>query len=114
MSRLIVLATDEAALGFGLTGVEVIPAPPGDEAQTRLLGLVEDETVGLIAVSPTVLDRLEPATRRRLEALTRPVVVALPRVETAASAPSRRAQLAALLRRAVGFDLTFPGETPVQ
>jgi V/A-type H+/Na+-transporting ATPase subunit F len=110
MSRLIVLTDGETAPGYGLAGVEVVRADEAAEARARLAELMADPTVGLVAVDEGLLARLDAAERRRLEALTTPVVVGLPPGTAARGGPDRRAALAALLRRAIGFDLSFPGE----
>ena len=110
MSRLVVLADQETALGMQLTGVEVISADDYESARAQLLEFLDDATVGLIAVSATLMDQLDPAARHRVEMRYKPVVVALPARGTIMGFPDRRAYLAALIRRAIGFQITFPGE----
>lgn len=106
MSRLIVMPDADTAVGYELTGVDVIRTTDAQAARARLYELLNDPTVGMIAVSQTILDQLDDATRRRVEAHTKPVVVGLPTGGTIGSI-DRRSQLRALLRRAVGFDLEF-------
>ena len=110
MSRLIVIADQEAALGFELTGVEVIRADDLESAEAQLLELTADANVGLIAVSSGLIEKLDDATRRRIESSYKPVVVSLPTGGPVMGFATRREYLAALIRRAIGFQITFPGE----
>jgi V/A-type H+-transporting ATPase subunit F len=114
MSRLVVLTDSETALGFQLTGVEVIRADDFESARAQLLELMRDANVGLIAVNAALLEQLDELTRRRIEASYKPVVVSLPAAGPAMGLPSRREYLAALIRRAIGFQITFPGEGEVK
>jgi V/A-type H+-transporting ATPase subunit F len=114
MARLVVLADGEVALGFQLAGVEVIRADDFESARERLLELLGDASVGLVAASAALIERLDDATRRRVETSSRPVVVPLPSGGPAPGLPSRREYLAAMIRRAIGFQITFPGEGGTQ
>jgi V/A-type H+-transporting ATPase subunit F len=110
MARIVVIADPETALGFQLAGAEVECADDFESARDRLLELLSDASIGLIAAGAGLLDQLDDATRRRVEASSRPVVMPLPRGRAAPGLPSRHAYLAAMLRRAIGFHVTFPGE----
>lgn len=110
MARLVVIADPEAALGFELTGVEVIRAEDLEGAESQLSQLVSDPNVGLLAVSSSLFEALDDATRRRLESSYKPVVVSLPTGGPVMGFPSRREYLAELIRRAIGFQITFPGD----
>ena len=110
MARLVVLADQETALGFQLAGVEVARADDLETARAQLLELLSSADIGLIAVSAALIEQLDEATRRRAEASYKPVVVALPSGGPALGLPSRRAYLAALIRRAIGFQIRFAGE----
>jgi vacuolar-type H+-ATPase subunit F/Vma7 len=93
-----------------LSGVEVIRAEDFESARAQLLELMDDATIGLIAVSAALMEQLDEGARRRLELRDKPVVVALPTGGPTMGFPSRHAYLAALMRRAIGFQITFPGE----
>jgi len=110
MARLVVLAESELALGFQLAGVEVVRVDDLDSARERLQELLNDASVGLVAASAALLEQLDDALRRRAEASSQPVVVRLPSGGPAPGLPSRREYLAAMIRRAIGFQITFPGE----
>ncbi len=110
MSRLVVIADPETALGFELAGVEVIRADDLESGRARLMELLNETNVGLVAVSAALLDKLDEATRRRVEASYKPVVVSLPTGGAALGLGRRREYLAAMIRRAIGFHITFPGQ----
>ena len=110
MARLVVVTDSETALGFALAGVEVFAVDDDETARDRLLDLLADPGVGLIAVGEGIVRRLDDGLRRRIETSYRPLVVSLPAGGPVAPFATRREYLAALVRRAVGFQITFPGE----
>ncbi len=110
MSRLVVIADPEAALGFQLAGVEVIRADDFDSGRVRLLELLDDANVGLVALSSALVEQLDEVTRRRVETSYKPVVVSLPTGGTIMGFATRREYLAALIRRAIGFHITFESQ----
>lgn len=114
MSRLVVIADPETAPGFELAGVEVIRADDAETARTRLLELLADASVGLVGVSAALLDAFDEATRARAEAGYKPVVVSLPTGGPVKSFVDRREYLAAIVSRAIGFHITFPGSGETQ
>jgi V/A-type H+/Na+-transporting ATPase subunit F len=107
MSRLIVLADTETALGFQLAGVEVVRADDVESAREQLLRLIGDASVGLIVVSAAFIEQLDNATRQRIEMSYKPVVVPLPSGGPVMGFATRREYLAALIRRVIGFHITF-------
>ena len=107
MSRLVVLADAETALGFQLAGVEVARAADLESAREQLLRLLDDPDVGLIAIGAAFHEQLDAAMRLRIETSTMPVVVALPSGGPVMGFTTRREYLAALIRRAIGYHITF-------
>ncbi len=110
MSRLVIIADPESALGFQLAGVEVVRADDFDSGRIRLLELLNDVNVGLVAVSAALIEQLDEATRRRVETSYKPVVVSLPTGGAVMGFATHREYLAALIRRAIGFHITFEGQ----
>lgn len=106
-ARLVVLAPAELAAGFRLAGAEVVvpPGEPGAELDRLVAGGAE-----VIAVYEPYLATLPPERRRALEASVTPVVIAVPSGVGPAGAPGRRARLAARIREAIGYHVTFGGE----
>ncbi len=114
MGRLVVLTTPESATGFRLAGVDALSAPTAADGACRVLDLARAGD-GLLAVHESFLAALGPADRRRLEGLAEPMVVALPAGTGAAGSKARRARLTEMLRRAVGYRISFrsvDGGTP--
>jgi len=109
MGRLIVVTTAEQATGFRLAGVstEVVDTPT---AAVRLVDrLLSAGEGGVIAVHEPLFDGLDPPTRRRFEDAINPIVMTLPFGGRERGQP-RRAQLSAMLHRAIGYRITFEPE----
>jgi V/A-type H+-transporting ATPase subunit F len=104
------MADPETALGFQLAGVEVMRADDLEMAAAQLTQLLDDTTVGLVAVSAALLRRLDDSLRRRIESSSRPVFVTLPAGGPTMGFATRREYLTALIQRAIGFHLTFAEE----
>jgi vacuolar-type H+-ATPase subunit F/Vma7 len=81
-----------------------------DDAAAAVSALIAEGERGVIAVYEPFLSRFEPGVRDRLVASVAPVVVPLPSGLEVEADASRRARLAALLRRAVGYHITFGEE----
>ena len=107
MSRLVVIAEPEIVPGFQLAGVEVVRADDLETATTRLRELLADTTVGLVAISASLMARLDEVLRRRIENSSQPVVVTLPAGGPTLGFATRREYLTALIQRAIGFHITF-------
>lgn len=110
MARLVVVADAETGLGFRLAGVEVFAVEDAETAADRLRALLADPSVGLVAVAETFYRRLDVVTLRQIETSYRPVVVPAPTGGPTDSFATRREYLSALIERAIGFHMTFPGE----
>ena len=111
MSRLLIVVRPPLLAGFQLAGVEAFPAPSASEAQ-RLIGRWLDEgQAGLLGVEEGLLAAFEPAFRRRLEAADQLPYIALPSGELAGPEVSTRGRIAELVRRTIGFHVTFRGES---
>jgi len=111
MSRLLVVARPSLVPGFHLAGVEAFPAEDAEEAQRLIAEWLDAGQAGLIAIDDELLAAFEPALRRRLEAADPLPYLAIPSGEPRGQAGARRRRVAELIRRAVGFRITFRGET---
>jgi vacuolar-type H+-ATPase subunit F/Vma7 len=109
MSRLLVMTTPELATGYRLAGVATVEVGSADEAATRLESLVAHED-GVVAVHAPYLRALPRPLRQRLETLRVPLVVALPAGTAVGKGQGRRERLLAMLRQAVGYEITFSDE----
>jgi vacuolar-type H+-ATPase subunit F/Vma7 len=110
MAKLAVITDPTLAPGFRLAGVEVHTAGGPDEARRLLLALMDEGEAGVIAVNANYLAALDELTRRRIDESYKPVVVGLPTAVAIAPEEQRRRQIVELIRRAIGFRITFRGE----
>jgi vacuolar-type H+-ATPase subunit F/Vma7 len=109
MSRLLVVSRPSLVPGFHLAGVEAFPADDAEEAQRLIAGWLGAREAGLLIVDDELLAGFDPAFRRRLEAADQLPHIAIPGGETPGAAVSQRSQIAELIRKAIGFHVTFGG-----
>ena len=105
MYKVVVLTDLETAVGFQLAGAEVHEAETIEDAFYTLGKLVEDETIGIIAVNQVFLDTMDERTLKRIESVNRPILVSLPVTKKIGTVGERQALLASLIHSAVGFDV---------
>ena len=111
MGHLIVITTSDLAPGYELAGVETISVKNSQEAEASLRKLLKEEEASLIVVRQDLLENLDPRLRHQIEASYRPVVMAIPSSSsTVGSGEGRRRYIAELIRRAIGFHITFGHE----
>ncbi len=110
MSRLLVVTRPSLVPGFHLAGVEAFPAADAEAAQRLIAEWLDTKEAGLLAVDDGLLAGFDPAFRRRLEAADSLPHLAIPGGEPLEPAGSRRKQIAELIRRAIGFHITFRRE----
>jgi len=110
MSRLIVVTRPSLVPGFHLAGVEAFPAEDAEEARRLISQWLDKHEAGLLAVDDGLLEGFDPAFRRRLEAADQLPYFAIPGGGPLGPAGSRRRQIAELIRKAIGFHITFRGE----
>lgn len=112
MGRLIVITTPDIALGFQLAGVETFAVESGAQAETVLRTLLEGGEASLIAVHQELWQAIDPRLRRQLDTSSSPVVMAIPGGTPTRPGEEHRQRIAALIRRAIGFHITFGAEGP--
>lgn len=110
MGRLMVITTPDLAPGFQLAGAETFAVESAREAERVLQGLLEGDEASLIALRQDLLGAMPPRLQRQIEASYRPVVMAIPGGTPTTSAEEHRRYIAELLRRAIGFHITFGTE----
>jgi vacuolar-type H+-ATPase subunit F/Vma7 len=110
MSRLLIVTRPALVSGFHLAGVEAYGAGTVETAQKLVTGWLEIGESGLLAVDEKLLAEFTPAFRRRLEAAPYLPCVALPAGDEAGREGAIWHETAELIRRTVGFQITFPGE----
>jgi vacuolar-type H+-ATPase subunit F/Vma7 len=110
MAKLAVITDPTLAPGFRLAGVEVHVTSTVEEAKQRIFALMREGEMGIIAINASYLSAFDEPTRRRMEESSGPVVVALPAGMAVAAEERRSRLIAELVRRAIGFRITFRGE----
>jgi V/A-type H+/Na+-transporting ATPase subunit F len=110
MFKVVVLTDPDTAHGFRLAGVDVHQAEDADEAKREINRLLEDSDTGILAVNESFLAAVDDRVRQRIEATYRPIVISLPVKEKLGAIGERKAFLARLVHRAVGFDVTLRGQ----
>lgn len=110
MSRLIVVTRPELVAGFQLAGVNAYGAETVETAKQLIDGWLEGGETGLLAIDDGLLELMEPAFVRRLEASEKLPFLPIPGGEPLGAQATQRHRIAALIRRAIGFHITFKGE----
>jgi len=97
----------ELALGFSLTGVEVVPARDSVIALGAVQELVAGGEAGLIVIEESLLEGMEERTREELLDSSVPLVVPIPGELTWRDVEELPPDdyVAELIRRAVGYQL---------
>jgi V/A-type H+-transporting ATPase subunit F len=110
MSRLLVVTRPSLAPGFRLAGVEAFAAEDAEQATSLIAEWLEAGEAALLAMDDGLLEGLEPGFRRRLESANQLPFLAIPGGEPLSPMRARRGHIAEMLRRAIGFHITFKGE----
>ena len=107
VARLRVVTPPELAPGFRMGGATVHTVDSADQAAEMVDALVTEGERGVIGVYAPWFDEFDRLRRARLEDSIAPIVVAVPSGLMAESDADRRARLAGLLQRAIGYHITF-------
>lgn len=107
IARLRIVAPPELAAGFQMGGATVHVVETARQAADTVEALVAEGEQGVIGVYGSWFEQFNRAQREHLEGLIAPVVVAIPPGLTTEADVDRRARLAGLLQRAVGYHITF-------
>lgn len=99
----------ETADGFRLAGVSVVEVENADEAREKIRSLLDDPDAGILAVNESFYNAIDEKTQEKIDSIYRPIVIPLPIKESVEMAGERRAYLARLIHRAIGFDITLRG-----
>ena len=110
MGRLMVITTPDLAPGFQLAGVETFAVAQVEQAEEILKRLLNGDEASLIVVRRGLLQAMSPRLLRQIESSYRPVVMAIPGGVPAHPGEERRHYIAELIRRAIGFHITFDSE----
>lgn len=110
MSQLFIVSRPALITGFHLAGVNAYGAEDVESAQELIDKWLSAGEVGLIAIDDGLLAHMDAAFLRRLDEYENLPYLAIPGGQPLGPEVSRRHRIAALIRRAIGFHITFKGE----
>jgi vacuolar-type H+-ATPase subunit F/Vma7 len=110
VSQLLVVTRPSLVAGFQLAGVDAHGAEDVETAQTLIEKWMTAGDVGLLAVDDGLLAEMDKAFLTRLASAENLPYLAIPGGQPLGPEASQRGRLAALIRRAIGFHITFKGE----
>jgi vacuolar-type H+-ATPase subunit F/Vma7 len=110
MSHLLIVTRPSLVAGFHLSGVEAFAAQDVASAQELIGGWLDEGEQGLLAIDEDYLAHMDTDFIKRLQAATHLPHLAIPGEGWPGPESSRRTRIAAMIRRAIGFHITFRGE----
>jgi vacuolar-type H+-ATPase subunit F/Vma7 len=110
MSRLFVLTRSALVPGFQLAGVDAYGVEDVETAQELITSWLETGEVGLLAIDDGLLERMDPSLLKRLDNSEQLPYLAIPGGQPLGPEASRRHRITEMIRRAIGFHITFKTE----
>lgn len=110
MSRLLVVTRPTLVPGFRLAGVDAYGAEDVETAQELIHGWLKADEVALLAIDDGLLEHMDPSFVKHLEASEKLPFLAIPGGGSLGPEVSRKHRIAEMIRRAIGFRITFKGE----
>lgn len=110
MSRLIILTRPSLVPGFQLAGVDVYGAEDIESAEEMIEQWLNAGEEGLLAVDDGLLEGINKDLIKRLETTGKLLYIPIPGGRPLGMEASRRRRIAEMIRRAIGFHITFKGE----
>lgn len=101
--KIAVLGERHFTTGFLFAGVQDIFTTNKEEMEAKLIELMNSKNYAIIFITETLNERLDWKLKKKIEMLAYPVIVPLPDM---GSESSEGANIKALIKRALGFDLT--------
>jgi vacuolar-type H+-ATPase subunit F/Vma7 len=110
MSHLYVVTRPSLVPGFQLAGVDAHGVEDVETAQELIEKWMTAGEVGLLAIDDGLLMHMNAGFLQRLASSEKLPYLAIPGGEPLGPEVSQRQRIAALIRRAIGFHITFKGE----
>lgn len=110
MSRLILITRPSLVSGFHLAGVEAYAVEDYETAQELIVSWKSKGDSGLLAIDDGILANMDQSFLKELDEYEPFLYLAIPMGEPLGPEFSRRHRVAQLIRRAIGFHITFRGE----
>ncbi len=110
MSHLLVVTRPELVTGFQLAGINPYGVEDVETAEKLIKDWLNAGEDGLIALDEELLEAINAGLLRQIEASDRLHCLAIPGGGPLKPFVSHRQRITAMIRRAIGFHITFKGE----
>jgi vacuolar-type H+-ATPase subunit F/Vma7 len=110
MSQLFVITRPSLVPGFQLAGVDAHEAEDVETAQDLISGWLDSGEEGLIAIDDGLLAHMDARFLKRLASSEHLLHLPIPGGKPLEPEASQRSRVTALIRKAIGFHITFKGE----
>jgi vacuolar-type H+-ATPase subunit F/Vma7 len=112
VSQLLVVTRPALVPGFQLAGVDAHGVEDVESAQQLIEKWIAAGEVGLLAIDDGLLALMDAAFLNRLGSAEQIPYLAIPGGQPLGPEASQRHRMIAMIRRAIGFHITFTGEEP--
>lgn len=113
MSRFVVIAQSSIADGFRLASVETFGVEDVESAEELIAGFIREDERMLVAIEDGLLMELDPSVINRMEGSEKLLYIAIPGAVGTGLRLRREQRIAQMIRRAVGYHITFEGNEDV-
>lgn len=110
MSRLFVVTRPELVAGFHLAGVDAYAAEDVEAAQEMIAAWAAAGESGLLAIDDGLLEKMDALFVKKMDSFENILYVAIPSGGSLGPEAFRRYRISEMIRRAIGFQITFKGE----
>jgi vacuolar-type H+-ATPase subunit F/Vma7 len=110
MSRLLVITRPTLVSGFRLAGVDAYGVENIEDAENLIDNWLKADEVGLLAIDDGLMEVMALSVKKRLEEYEKLPYITIPGGGSLGTGFSRRHHITEMIRRAIGFHITFKGE----
>lgn len=110
MSQLFVVTRPALVPGFQLAGVDAHGVEDAESAQKLIEKWMTADEAGLLAIDDGLLAHMDAAFIKRLTSCEHLLYMSIPGGQPLGPEATQRYRITALVRRAIGFHITFKGE----
>ena len=107
MSQLFVVTRPSLLSGFHLAGVDAYSAEDVETAKKLIIKWIDAEEEGLLAIDDGLLSQMDDTFIKLMDASNNLPYLAIPGGEPLGPETSQRYRISAMIRRAIGFHITF-------
>jgi len=110
MSRLLIITRPNLVPGFELARVDAFGVEDVESAEELIEDLLKSGESGLLAIDDGILAHIDPALIKRLDSAEQLPYLPIPGGQPLGPEATRKYRLAEMIRRAIGFHVTFKEE----